>query len=105
VDSTRRRQLVHELRLQAGALFSEFLLSRASELRPLPDRAAMMFVLNSAVEAATHAAAFYRPPDLALDRVVDALVEFLLRTLTPIHDAAAAPPRRAPASRKRTSRD
>jgi len=95
VDATKRRQLVHELRAQLAAEFSRFMAGRRAELRPLADREATMFVLQHAIEAATHAAAFYRPDSLSLERVLDALAELVLRTLRPTAtrggDAPAAP--------------
>lgn len=86
VDITRRRQVVHDLRVRAGALFSAFLAERSADLRPIADREAVHFVLEHALEAAAHAAAFYRPDGLTSERVVDALVELVMRVLAPVRD-------------------
>lgn len=95
VDLTNRRPAVHALREQLGALFVEFVASRSRELRPLGDPPAMIFVVGHALEAAAHAAAFYRPRELDRERVVSSLVELLLRALAPVVDDAPPPPRPA----------
>jgi hypothetical protein len=93
VDVARRRQLVHELRSRIAAQFAELLVRRRAELRPLADRDATMFVLQHAIEAATHAAAFYRPDGLSIERTLDALTELVTRALLPVADRPAAPAR------------
>ncbi|WNG48656.1 TetR/AcrR family transcriptional regulator [Archangium minus] len=84
VDITKRRQLVHDVSGRAMALFASFLEERSAELRALPDFEAAMFVLQHAIEASTHAAAFYRPGSLSVDRALDALTELVVRGLLPL---------------------
>lgn len=83
VDAAKRRQLVEQLRRRVTRLFANFMDARQPDLRPLADRDATMFALQHAIEAATHAAAFYRPEGLSLDRVLDALTEIVVRALLP----------------------
>lgn len=86
VDLTKRRDALQCLHLRTGALFLELLVHRRRELRPLVDGASTAFVVQHAVEAATHAAAFYRPDELSMERVLEALTELIVRTLTPVRD-------------------
>jgi AcrR family transcriptional regulator len=86
VDASRRRAFVQTLSAELMTLAAAFFAERESELRPLADREATYFGLQHAVEAATHAAAFYRPKDLSMDRVLDALTELVLRTLVRVND-------------------
>jgi AcrR family transcriptional regulator len=83
VGAAKRRQLVEQLRMRVTRQFSDFMAARQPDLRPLADRDATMFVLQHAIEAATHAAAFYRPDGLSLERVLDALTDLVLRALLP----------------------
>jgi hypothetical protein len=83
VDLTRRREVVRELRVALAQLFAGFLTQRRGELRALPDEEATLFVLEHAIEAATHAAAFYRPDGLSLERALDAITDMVVRTLLP----------------------
>jgi AcrR family transcriptional regulator len=83
IDITKRRAHVKDQAGQMAQLFAAFLLKRSAELRPLKDPAATLFVLEHALEAATNAAAFYRPAELSLERALDALTEVLTRTLLP----------------------
>jgi len=55
--------------------------ARHAELRPNIDHEATVFVLQHAIEAVTHAAAFYRPADLTRERVLAALAELVTREL------------------------
>lgn len=83
IDLTKQRALV---RAQSSAMTqaaSKLLAQRRSELRELSLPAATLFVLEHALFAATHAAAFYRPSDLARESVVDALTDMVCRTLLP----------------------
>lgn len=89
VDATRRRQNLHDLRARIAALFADFMARRRAELRPLADHDATMFVLQHAIEAATHAAAFYRPGGLSLERALDALADIVSRGLLPATASAA----------------
>lgn len=82
VDATKRRQVVRDVGARLQDALSEFLSARGDQLRPLEDRAATLFVLQHAIEAATHAACFYRPAELSMTRVLDALAALLLRTLS-----------------------
>ncbi|MDB4974610.1 MAG: TetR family transcriptional regulator [Myxococcaceae bacterium] len=86
IDATKRRLVVQDLRARMELLWSEFLTQHGSELRPLVDPQATMFVLQHAIEAATHAAAFYRSDELSLERALDALTEMVLRNLVPVYD-------------------
>ncbi len=86
VDVTRRRATVQALRDTIAAVFADELERRRGELRPLPDLEATRFVVQHAVEAATHAAAFYRPDGLAMARVLDALTELITRSLVAVRD-------------------
>lgn len=102
VGTAKRRQLVEQLRTRVAGLFSEFMATRQADLRPLADRDATMFVLQHAIEAATHAAAFYRPEGLSLERVLDALAELVLLALLPTATAPGdtpAAPAAAPSAR------
>jgi AcrR family transcriptional regulator len=94
VDVTRRRQVLHSVRTRLSELFAAFLEQRAGDMRPLTDREALVFVLQHAIEAATHAVAFYRPDELDRERALDALVELVTRALLPVRDPGVAPPRR-----------
>ena len=83
IDLTRRRAYVQA---QVGAMtraVEQLLARRSAELRALPDHAATLFVLEHAIFATTHAASFYRPDALSLDRVLDALADVIGRTLLP----------------------
>jgi AcrR family transcriptional regulator len=91
VDISKRRELVRELGDKLSLVMFEFLAQRSAELRVLPDAQATFFVLQHALEAATHAAAFYRPEGLTLERALDALTDLVVRTLSPLE----APPRKA----------
>ena len=91
VDISKRRELVRELGDKLSLVMFEFLAQRSAELRVLPDAQATFFVLQHALEAATHAAAFYRPEGLTLERALDALTDLVIRTLSPLE----APPRKA----------
>jgi AcrR family transcriptional regulator len=82
VDATRRRQVVQNVGERLLQQLTVFLAARAPELRPLADPAATLFVLQHTIEATTHAASFYRPTDLSMERVLDALSELVLRTLS-----------------------
>ena len=90
IDATKRRLIVEGLRARTALLWSEFLPYHASELRPLVDEQATMFVLQHVIEAATHAAAFYRPDALSLERALDALTELVVRQLVPVHEELRA---------------
>jgi AcrR family transcriptional regulator len=81
VDVTKRQPFLQQLRARMSALFGAFLTERAHELRAEGDREALVFVLQHAVEAATHAAAFYRPESLSLERALDAVTEVVTRAL------------------------
>jgi AcrR family transcriptional regulator len=83
IDLTKRRAYVQ---LQTAAMtraVEQLLARRSAELRPLPDLAATLFVLEHATFAAIHAASFYRPDGLSLARVLDALADMIGRTLLP----------------------
>jgi AcrR family transcriptional regulator len=87
VGVAKRHQVVEEARTAAAALFTTFLTQRQGELRPHADPEAILFVLQHAIEAATHAIAFNRPDGLSIERALDALTEVVTRTLLP--DAVA----------------
>jgi AcrR family transcriptional regulator len=82
IDVTQRRAQVHELHRRLSALFVDFLAGRRAELPTLSDPEATLFVLTHAVAAATHAAAFYRPAELSLERALDALSALAVGALT-----------------------
>ena len=86
VDAAHRRVVVRDIRAAAAARFRELLVARRAELRPDADLDALLFVLEPAIEAATNAAAFYRPADLSLDRAVTALCDVITRALLPVED-------------------
>ncbi len=88
IEVTRRRAVVDHLRTRAGDLFAAFLAGRQKELRPFPDRAAALFVLERALEGAAHAAAFYRPKSIDAKSARDAVVELVIRALMPMRDPA-----------------
>lgn len=81
VSSSKRHEVVQVVRQRLAASFAEFLSQRQGELRPLRDAEATLFVVQHAIEAATHAACFYRPEQLSLERSLDALGELVVRTL------------------------
>jgi AcrR family transcriptional regulator len=81
VDAAGRRALVDELRERLTRGFLAFLSAHDSELRPFADRAAAMFVLGHALEAATHAIAFYRPAALSAETTIDEAVALVHRYL------------------------
>ncbi|WP_236519487.1 TetR/AcrR family transcriptional regulator [Sandaracinus amylolyticus] len=83
LDVTRRRAMVQALRARTATLFAAFLDARRDTLRPDLDREALVFVIEHAMDAATHAIAFYRPAELDRDRAIDALVDLLSRALLP----------------------
>jgi AcrR family transcriptional regulator len=83
VGVAKRRQVVEDARAAAAALFRAFLSQRQAELRPLVDPEAILFVLQHAIEAATHASAFPRPDGLSTERALDALTEVVTRTPLP----------------------
>lgn len=74
VSVTRQRQSIEALRAGANEAFAAFLARRA-DVRKLDDAA--RFVLAHGLEAAAHAATFYRPPGVSRSRAVDALVELV----------------------------
>jgi AcrR family transcriptional regulator len=82
ISISKRHEVVGALREQIAALFAEFLAKRESELRPLADPEATLFVMQHAIEAASHAACFYRPEELSLERTLDALGDLVVRTLS-----------------------
>jgi AcrR family transcriptional regulator len=94
VDVTKRRRLVQDLRAKVAASFAGLLAERRAELRALEDPDALVFVLQHAIEAATNAAAFYRPEGMSTDRVLDALTVLVTRTLLPVA-ASPKPAKRA----------
>lgn len=81
VDISKRRELLQRMRAELSIAFAEFLAQREAELRPLADREATLFVLMHAIEAVTHAAAFYRPDSLSEERALDALTDLVSRAL------------------------
>jgi AcrR family transcriptional regulator len=81
VDISDRREHVHALRARLSAAFRELLRAHAAELRPDADLEALGFVLEHALEAATHAVAFYRPRSLSRRRAMNALAELVERAL------------------------
>ncbi|HEX5659370.1 MAG TPA: TetR/AcrR family transcriptional regulator [Polyangiales bacterium] len=81
VDISARRPVLHELRVRLGVLFRNLLRAHAAELRPDADLEALSFVLQHALEAATHAVAFYRPRSLSRRRALAALCELVERAL------------------------
>jgi len=84
IDLTKRRAYVQAQTAAMTRAMAELLARRRAELRALPDLAATLFVLENATFAATHAASFYRPADLSLERVLDALADMIGRTLLPV---------------------
>ncbi|MBL8951060.1 MAG: TetR/AcrR family transcriptional regulator [Myxococcaceae bacterium] len=76
VGATKRVQLLRGLQAEVVDAFAAFL--RARRLKPA---AATMFVLQHAIEATTHAAAFYRPPGLTTAAVLDVLTTMVLSAL------------------------
>lgn len=91
INDADRRQVFRATGDAVTVLFEEFVARRRIDFRPALDRDATLFVLRHAMEAASHAAAFYRPPDLSLDRVLDALTDLVTRALLP----PAEPPTQA----------
>ena len=83
VDAASRRPLLDALRARLLHRFEQFLHSHTSEIRPLDDPAAALFVLEHALEAATHAIAFYRPASLTAERAITVTVELVTRYLGP----------------------
>ena len=83
VGVTKRREQVDALRAEVSALFTQFLASRRTELRPFADERATLFILQHAIDATTHAAAFYRPDGLSIERVLAALTDLVASTLLP----------------------
>lgn len=83
VDATNRRQHLQDLRARVAAEFVRFVATRRADLRRLADPEATLFALQHAIEASTHAAAFYRPEGLSTARVLDALTEIVLGALMP----------------------
>jgi len=81
IDVTKRREILHHVRHRTVAVFASFLADRQAELLPLADPEPLLFVLTHAIEATTHAAAFYRPDDLGSERVLDAIVTLVTRAL------------------------
>jgi hypothetical protein len=79
-------------RRPGSAAVDRFLARHASELRPLADRTAALFVLEHALETATHAIAFYRPEGLAEDRAIAATVDLVYRFLAPAGTTDVDPP-------------
>jgi AcrR family transcriptional regulator len=84
IDLTKRRAYVQAQTAAMTRAVAELLARRRAELRALPDLAATLFVLENATFAATHAASFYRPANLPLERVLDALADMVGRTLLPV---------------------
>ncbi len=78
IESSGRRRALEDLRLRAQGLFRVFL-ARRRDVRRLDD--GDLFVLAHALEAAVHAAAFYRPRSVSREAVVNALVRLLCATL------------------------
>lgn len=87
VDVSKRRAVVHDVRERLADLFRAFLRQRKSELRPVADLEALVFVLQHGIDAAAHAAAFYRPESLSRERAFAALRDLVERALLPVHDA------------------
>lgn len=83
IGITHRTQLVEGVRSRLAALFTEFLAHRHAELMPLHDAEATLFILEHAIESATHAVAFRRPAHLSAPRALDALVEMVAQSLLP----------------------
>jgi len=83
VDAASRRPLIDALRARLLHRFEQFLHRHANEIRPLDDPAAAMFVLEHALEAVTHAIAFYRPNSLTAQRAIDVTVDLVMRYLAP----------------------
>jgi len=77
---------VHDVRERLADLFRELLRQRRSELRPFVDLEALVFVLQHGVDAAAHAAAFYRPESLSRERALGALHDLVERALLPVYD-------------------
>jgi hypothetical protein len=86
VDISKRRAVVHDVRERMADLFRAFLSQRKNELRPIVDIEALVFVLQYAIDAAAHAAAFYRPESLSRERALGALSELVARALLPVED-------------------
>lgn len=84
IDLTKRRAYVQAQTAAMTRAVAELLTRRNAELRALPDLTATLFVLENATFAASHAASFYRPPDLSLERALDALADMIVRTLLPL---------------------
>jgi AcrR family transcriptional regulator len=83
IDVTKRRAHVQAQTAAMTRAMAQLLSRRNAELRALPDLPATLFVLENATFAATHAASFYRPAELPLERVLDALADMIGRTLLP----------------------
>jgi AcrR family transcriptional regulator len=81
VSAAGRRQFLQATGDAVAALFQEFLARREADLREDVDRDAVLFVLRHALEAASHAAAFYRPANVSQDRVVAAMTALVTRSL------------------------
>jgi len=83
IDISKQRGHIRAQSASMTEAAFKLLSERRSELRPLPDAAAMLFVLEHAIFSATHAAVFYRPPELSQARAVDALADMVCRALLP----------------------
>jgi AcrR family transcriptional regulator len=81
VEIAGRRDVVQKVREAAAAQFRTFLLARRAELRRDLDLEATLFVVEHTIEAATHAAAFYRPAGLSMERVLATLTDLLVTAL------------------------
>ena len=81
IDAARRRPMLDALRARLAARLEAFLAARKSELRTLRDREATHFVVLHLMESGAHAIAFYRPPDMSVDRGLDALTDVVARAL------------------------
>jgi AcrR family transcriptional regulator len=81
VDVASRRPLLDALRTRLRDRFEQFLHRHAGEIRPLDDPGAALFVLEHALEAATHAIAFYRPPSLPAERTITVTVDLVMSYL------------------------
>jgi AcrR family transcriptional regulator len=82
IEIAGRRDVVDRMRASAAARFRDLLVSRRAELRVDLDLEAMLFVIEHVLEAASNAAAFYRPDELSLERVLAALTDLVVNALT-----------------------